>query len=480
MSYFYPQLLTLLASVAMFASFLAAQDRELMREVDRLAAPTATERAEAIDRIANWEGDIAGDLRVAFKFAGNMERAGLFHAAVARADAALVQHAAVALSDSDARVSESARHYLLALPLDDVAVDTAELDTEQQDAWHSFVTFRLRRDIGRVLVEAYLKPGKFFGQFDELRRRDPGSLDRELLGLLHADEHFREPLLAAVQERLLHGIEPSRMFSAQWRLLTESEPALRSAVSFFHSGTVTDEISRELGRLSSSRFHAALSVVNDLRATAVRALGQSESQSSVAPLLIAAHRKASQFEPAPALRNAVNPEVIKTELEITLARFGLHELLNARIEALRLHAQKAQAAPANVNARTATRADLMAQNEIAQLLLRSGDAAGAEREWQSAIEGAIAQIRETNSRSRNALVSYVATAYYNLACAQDLQLKLSRSLESLKAAVEHGYRDYAWMLEDGDLAHLRRSPEFIAWFEDVAPPALVDRLHGAE
>ncbi len=480
MSYFFPRLLTVLASAAILASFLAAQDRELLRQVDRLAAPTATERAEAIHRIANWDGDIAGDLRVAYKFAGNMERAGLFHAAVARADAALVQHAAVALSDSDPRVSESARDYLLALSLDVIEVDTSELDTEQQDAWHGFATFRLRRDIGRVLVDAYLKPGKFFGQFDELRRRDPGSLDRELLGLLHADEHFRDPLLAAVQERLRQGIEPSRMFSAQWRLLSESEPAIRSAVSYFSSGAVTDEITRELGRLSSSRFYAALSVVNDLRATAVRALGQSESQTSVAPLLIAAHRKASQFEPAPALRNSVNPEVVKTELEITLARFGLHELLNARIAALRLHAAKAQAAPANVNARTATRADLMAQSEIAQLMLRSGDAAGAEREWQSALEGAIAQIRETNSRSRNALVSYVAAAYYNLACAQDLQLKLTHSLESLKAAVENGYRDYAWMLEDGDLAHLRRSLEFIAWFEDVAPPALVDRLHGAE
>lgn len=473
MSYLSPKLLTLPVCLLLACS-LSAQNREFTRTVDQLSAPSAVERAEAIDRIAAWQGDIGADLRVAFKFATNLERAGLFHAAQKRTDAALVQQAAESLTEGDDRVSLSARDYLLALPAKQLHVDTAQFEESQLDQWHDFQLFRLRLDIAEVLLDAYLKPGKFFGQFDELRSRDAGALDRELLALLFSSRDFREPLQLAAHKRVEMGVDPARTFSAQWRLLTDAAPAIRSAVAYFAGGEISDEITREMGAYSMSRLQSALSVLCDLRATAVRALGQSQSPSDVAPRLLEAHRAISEFNALPALRSSINTDLMKAELEVTLSRFGLPELLNARIEMLRKHLQRAQEAPPNVNARNTPRPDLLAQNEIAQLLLRSGDAAGAEREWQAAIENAHALLRETNPRSRNTLVSYLAAAYYNVACAQGLQLKLTRAVESLKLAEQHGYRDFAWMLEDGDLAHVRRAPEFATWFERVAPPAVLD------
>ncbi|MBX3460889.1 MAG: hypothetical protein KF696_13150 [Planctomycetes bacterium] len=442
--------------------------------MDQLSAPAAAERAEAINRIAAWPGDISADLRVAYKFATNLERAGLFHAAVKRNDGALVQAAAGALTEADTRVSLSARDYLLALPAGQLNVDTSLLEEEQQDEWHAFQLLRLRRDIARVLLDAYLKPGKYFGQFDELRRRDSGALDRELLNLLFSHSDFREPLHLAAQQRVDQGIDPARMFSNQWRLLTDAAPAFRSAVGYFAQGELSDEVTRQLGNYSMARLQSALSVLCDLRANAVRALSYTDAPDVVAPRLLEAHRAISDFSAAPALRSSINADGMKSELEVALARFDLPELLNARIDGLRRHVQRAQESPAHVNARNAPRPDLIAQNEIAQLLLRSGDTAAAEREYLAAIENTTALLRESNPRSRNTLVSYLAAAYYNLACAQGLQLKTMRAVESLKAAVEYGYRDFTWMLEDGDLTHVRRAPEFAVWFEDVAPPAVLD------
>ncbi|MCA8947177.1 MAG: hypothetical protein KDB29_13175, partial [Planctomycetes bacterium] len=67
--------------------------------------------------------------------------------------------------------------------------------------------------------------------------------------------------------------------------------------------------------------------------------------------------------------------------------------------------------------------------------------------------------------------------YYNLACTQSLQLKHTKSLHSLKEAVRYGYKDFSWMLEDGDLESVRRFERFDEWFEDTAPPSVADRLH---
>jgi hypothetical protein len=449
-----------------------------MREIYRLSAPEAWQRADAIDRIAAWKGDIGADLRVAYKIVDVNERAGMFLAARARADNALLTQAAAALSDKDVRLTGSAETYLLSLPVEDMRLDTDELSADQRHAWDEFLAFRMRRDVARMLVDAYVKPGKFFGQFDELRRHDAPGLDRELLALITASETFRDPLRMAAEQRIEEGIEPTRMFSPSWRLLVEGLPALRAALSYYAHGKLTDAIERELGAISGARLNAALTVMNDLRATAARALTHSEGAHQHTATLLAIYRDVDEFEAPPALRNATDTEGLKTEIEVALAQAGEPELLNARIEALRVHIQRTRQAADNLNLRAATRPDLMAQNQIAQLLLRAGDYEGAEKEWTSAIQEAILQMRENNGRSRSVLVSYLGAAMYNLACAQSLQLKLSRGLASLKAAVEYGYKDFAWMLEDGDLAHLRRKAEFEEWFRRVAPPSIVDRLSG--
>jgi len=89
-------------------------------------------------------------------------------------------------------------------------------------------------------------------------------------------------------------------------------------------------------------------------------------------------------------------------------------------------------------------------------------------------------LRQAEGRNRSSMTSYLAAVYYNLACAQSLQFKNSRALASLKEAVGNGYKDFAWMLEDGDLDNVRVSEGFRTWFLDTAPPAVADRLERAD
>jgi hypothetical protein len=48
-------------------------------------------------------------------------------------------------------------------------------------------------------------------------------------------------------------------------------------------------------------------------------------------------------------------------------------------------------------------------------------------------------------------------------------------LASLREAVRYGYKDFGWMLEDGDLDSVRACDPFRDWFTDVAPPSIADR-----
>jgi predicted Zn-dependent protease len=50
--------------------------------------------------------------------------------------------------------------------------------------------------------------------------------------------------------------------------------------------------------------------------------------------------------------------------------------------------------------------------------------------------------------------------HYNLACSLALKRRFKESLERLKLAVELGYRDLQWILEDPDLENLRTHPAF--------------------
>lgn len=53
-----------------------------------------------------------------------------------------------------------------------------------------------------------------------------------------------------------------------------------------------------------------------------------------------------------------------------------------------------------------------------------------------------------------------ATARYNLACSLALSKRKSDALRELHLAVQLGYRDFDWMLQDPDLEVLKHHPEF--------------------
>ena len=51
-------------------------------------------------------------------------------------------------------------------------------------------------------------------------------------------------------------------------------------------------------------------------------------------------------------------------------------------------------------------------------------------------------------------------AFYNLACSLSLLQQADQSLTALRRAIELGYDDLAYMMEDDDLAPLRDNPRF--------------------
>jgi len=53
-----------------------------------------------------------------------------------------------------------------------------------------------------------------------------------------------------------------------------------------------------------------------------------------------------------------------------------------------------------------------------------------------------------------------ALAHYNLACSFALLKRPDQALRSLRRAVELGYRDFRYMLEDHDLDSIRHDPRF--------------------
>jgi tetratricopeptide (TPR) repeat protein len=53
-----------------------------------------------------------------------------------------------------------------------------------------------------------------------------------------------------------------------------------------------------------------------------------------------------------------------------------------------------------------------------------------------------------------------ATAHYNLACSLALSKRPGEALQSLTRAVDLGYDDVDWMLQDPDLEGLKNHPKF--------------------
>ncbi|MBK9975831.1 MAG: hypothetical protein IPP14_13755 [Planctomycetes bacterium] len=474
MSYRLLQLLTL-PIIALIAAQLPAQSTEFRQAVRKLSAPTAIERAEAVAAIAGLKDDISADLRLAFKSASDTERTGLFEAVESRQDAALLHQAMQSMAECAEPANalyEAARSYALSLPADKQYLDEVNLSATEKAVWQEISSLWLQREIVASLLDALQKPGKFQGQFQVLRTRDSAAVDKQLLALIDLEPAVLEALNLGSLRRFDEGIEADRLFSNPWRKLTLARGNFDDALQMIRTNQDPDRnaaVSRDI-------LLASVEVLSDLRCAAVRALASSEQSQALVPFLRALHTSAGSLEPAPALRAAVSTEGLRTEIELTLARFGDRELVDARVAELRAQVERYSAVPGNVTYKIANRPDLAARNEAAHLLLRSGDPASAEKEWLSLVKDGRELERLAKDSQRSAVASFIGSIYYNLACAQALQLKLTRAAESLETAVASGYRDFAWMLEDGDLGALRRTPEFRAWFSDLAPPALVDRL----
>jgi len=62
-----------------------------------------------------------------------------------------------------------------------------------------------------------------------------------------------------------------------------------------------------------------------------------------------------------------------------------------------------------------------------------------------------------------------STAHYNLACSLALSRRTAAALQSLRSAIDLGYRDLEWMLNDPDLESLKRNPKFVGLIEELKP-----------
>jgi tetratricopeptide (TPR) repeat protein len=70
------------------------------------------------------------------------------------------------------------------------------------------------------------------------------------------------------------------------------------------------------------------------------------------------------------------------------------------------------------------------------------------------VEGLEVDERLARLEPRNPLV------LYNLACSYSLTNQLEHGLETLKQAIQVGYRDFHWLRRDPDLRALRKDPRF--------------------
>jgi hypothetical protein len=60
-------------------------------------------------------------------------------------------------------------------------------------------------------------------------------------------------------------------------------------------------------------------------------------------------------------------------------------------------------------------------------------------------------------------------AHYNLACSLALSRRRSDALRVLRRAVQLGYRDVDWMLQDPDLEGLKGHAEFLKLLSEIDP-----------
>jgi len=76
-------------------------------------------------------------------------------------------------------------------------------------------------------------------------------------------------------------------------------------------------------------------------------------------------------------------------------------------------------------------------------------------------EGLSMDLRLSKRRPKDAMV------HYNLACSLALIGQVEESYEMLRLAIELGYSDFRWMLEDPDLAKVRKLPVFQKLLQEI-------------
>lgn len=61
-------------------------------------------------------------------------------------------------------------------------------------------------------------------------------------------------------------------------------------------------------------------------------------------------------------------------------------------------------------------------------------------------------------------------AHYNLACSLSLKNRRAEAVRSLRMAIEKGYQDWKWLMEDVDLLNLHEYPRFRELLEEFEVP----------
>lgn len=98
-----------------------------------------------------------------------------------------------------------------------------------------------------------------------------------------------------------------------------------------------------------------------------------------------------------------------------------------------------------------SRAVLSVHRKHAGALIALGTALTAVGRHQEALEADLKTV---------AVLKDDATAWYNLACSFSNLSRLDEAIESLRKAVDLGYRDFPYLLKDPDLENVRRDPRF--------------------
>ncbi|MBP9893050.1 MAG: hypothetical protein KBG84_14200 [Planctomycetes bacterium] len=456
-------------------SRLCAQDESLKDALAQLESPFAEDRANGKAELISHKGDISRELRKAMSETPECVQAELLDVVQRRRDGALVAQAAALLGARGDRLPLAARDYLLALKSEDLKLDGETLGAGK-GAWESFLVFRRRYAITLALIEAQLKPGKYLGQFDTLRAEYGDLVDNDLLTLAQAKPDYQEALSKAAADRVARGLEGGDVIrNARFRRLFNGE-LLVLALKVVGEGSVDADTQKALSSQDSSGFAAAVYLLQDLRVAAVRALAQSANGEDISDRLAAFYATACKDASHELLKRLIDQDSLREEVEVVMARFGRTELLEARMAALRSRYEQPATGQVVANSRSAADVETQARNSIAYLYLRAGDAASAEREWQAAIDQVQIRMNASTGRARSVLAATHSAIYYNLACAQSLQHKTTKALGSLRKAVENGYAEFGWMLEDGDLESVRSTRAFTDWFTRVAPPSLSDAL----